>query len=234
MRQTIYRFIFLTILSFGFSYSNAGLDTNFDQEINNIYSEIGIEKKLKKDIFRLSMIGFNQLQKNKILKDESIITIIDFSKPSTEERLFVVDLEDKKILHSSLVAHGKNSGWDIADKFSNISGSLMSSLGFFLTSDTYYGKHGYSLRLRGLESPFNDKAEDRAIVIHKANYVSKDFIKKYGRLGRSWGCPALPVKTAGTIIDEIKSGTCLFIYAENDDYLNTSKILNNDSQKDKQ
>jgi hypothetical protein len=182
MRQTIYRFIFITILSFGFSYSTAGPATNFDQEINNIYSEIGIKQKLNKDTFRLSMIGFNQLQKNKILKDESIITIIDFSKPSTEERLFVIDLENKKILHSSLVAHGKNSGWDVANKFSNISGSLMSSLGFYLTSDTYYGKHGYSLRLKGLEAIFNDKAEDRAIVIHKAGYVSEQFIKKYGHL----------------------------------------------------
>jgi hypothetical protein len=171
------------------------------------------------------MIGFNQLQKNNILKDESIITIIDFSKPSTEERLFVIDLENKKILHSSLVAHGKNSGWDVANKFSNISGSLMSSLGFYLTSDTYYGKHGYSLRLKGLEAIFNDKAEDRAIVIHKAGYVSEQFIKKYGRLGRSWGCPALPVRSARTIIDEIKSGTCLFIYAEDENYLKNSKLL---------
>jgi len=169
---------------------------------------------------------YNKLQKEQVLKDESLITIIDFSKPSTEERLFVIDLTDKKILYSSLVAHGKNSGWNIPDKFSNISGSLMSSLGFFLTSDTYFGKHGYSLRLKGLESPFNDKAEDRAIVIHKARYVSRDFIKKYGRLGRSWGCPALPVKSARTIIDEIKSGTCLFIYAEDDEYLSNSKFLN--------
>ena len=102
----------------------------------------------------------------------------------------------------------------------------MSSIGFFRTSETYYGKHGYSLKLRGLESAFNDKSEDRAIVIHKASYVSEEFIKKYGRLGRSWGCPALPVKSAGKIIDEIKNGTCLFIYAKNEDYLLNSNILN--------
>ena len=200
----------------------------FDEKINKIYEEIGIEKNLDWEIFKLSMIGFNRLQKNNFIQDESIITIIDFSKPSTEERFFVLDLENKKILHSSLVAHGKNSGWNIANEFSNKSGSLMSSLGFFLTSNTYYGKHGYSLRLKGLESPFNDKAEDRAIVIHKARYVSGEFINKNGRLGRSWGCPALPVENAVKIIDEIKSGTCLFIYAKNEDYLMNSKILNQD------
>lgn len=198
----------------------------FDEKINKIYEKIGIEKKLDWEIFKLSMIGFKRLQKNNLIQDESIITIIDFSKPSTEERLFVLDLENKKILYSSLVAHGKNSGWNMANEFSNKSGSLMSSIGFFLTSNTYYGKHGYSLKLKGLESPFNDKAEDRAIVIHKARYVSKKFIKKYGRLGRSWGCPALPVESAGKIIDGIKSGTCLFIYAKNEDYLLNSKLLN--------
>jgi hypothetical protein len=197
----------------------------FESEISTIYEGLDIAEKLDQEIFRLSMIGFNNLKQENEFQDISIITIIDFSKPSTEERLFVIDLKKKKVLYSSLVAHGKNSGWNFANKFSNVSGSLMSSLGFFRTSDTYFGKHGYSLRLEGLESSFNGKAEDRAIVIHKARYVSEGFIKKYGRLGRSWGCPALPIDSAKTIIDEIKSGTCLFIYADDDNYLNNSEVL---------
>jgi len=204
---------------------NKVISMTFDQRVNKLYEDIGIEKKLDWEIFKLSMIGFNRMQKEELIQDKSIISIIDFSKPSTEERLFVLDLENKQMLYSSLVAHGKNSGWDIANEFSNKSGSLMSSLGFFLTSDTYYGKHGYSLRLKGLESLINDRAEDRAIVIHKARYVSQEFIKKYGRLGRSWGCPALPVESAEKIIDEIKRGTCLFIYAKDMDYLLNSKYL---------
>jgi hypothetical protein len=200
-----------------------------EEKINKIYEESGIEEKIDWEIFKLSMIGFNQLQKSNLIEDESILTIIDYSKPSTEERFFVIDLKNKKILYSSLVAHGKNSGWNMANDFSNQSGSLKSSIGFFMTSDTYYGKHGYSLKLKGLESSINDNAEDRAIVIHKARYVSEVFIKKYGRLGRSWGCPALPVKSAGKIIDEIKNGSCLFIYAKNEDYLSNSILVNNKS-----
>ena len=222
----MYRLIVLSLFFFGIRDSDALFALNSDIEINNVYLEMGIEEKLDWDVFRLSMIGFKNLEQNNNLMNSSIITIIDYSKPSTEERLFVIDLENKKILHSSLVAHGKNSGRNIANRFSNKSGSLMSSLGFFLTSETYYGKHGYSLRLIGLESQYNDKAIDRAIVIHKARYVSEDFIDKYGRLGRSWGCPALPVKNASDIINEIKDGTCLFIYGEDESYLENSKVLN--------
>jgi hypothetical protein len=222
----MHRILFITSALLIFWNSGVSNPSDIDKELHTTYTESGIEDKLDWDIFRLSMIGFQNLQKKKLIDNPTIITIIDYSKPSTEERFFVLDLNNKKILHSSLVAHGKNSGWNLADKFSNISGSLMSSLGFYLTDETYYGKHGYSLRLKGLESPFNDKAEDRAIVIHKARYVSEQFIKKHGRLGRSWGCPALPVQNAHTIIDEIKRGTCLFIYAEDDNYLENSKLLN--------
>jgi hypothetical protein len=227
--KNMFRIIVFLIFVTGIWNSDAAIASDAAKEINNIYMEIGLEEKLDWEIFRLTMIGFDCLEREEKLPNKSIITIIDFSKPSTEQRLFVLDLENKKILHSSLVSHGKNSGWNIANEFSNKSGSLMSSLGFFLTSETYYGKHGYSLRLIGLEFPFNDKAKERAIVIHKARYVSEEFIKKYGRLGRSWGCPALPVKSARTIIDEIKSGTCLFIYAKNEDYLKNSVVLNQKS-----
>jgi len=220
------KLIFSTILIICIWFTDDVNGMISNEKIIKLYQEIGIEEKIDLEIFKLSIIGFNQLKKIQTIDDDSILTIIDYSKPSTVERFFVIDLQNKKLLFSSLVAHGKNSGWDLADEFSNRSGSLMSSLGFFLTAGTYYGKHGYSLKLKGLESSINDKAEDRAIVIHKARYVSKEFIKKYGRLGRSWGCPALPVNSSDKIIDEIKDGTCLFIYAQSEDYLLNSKLLN--------
>ena len=134
----------IVIIAFTFFYifiSDIRGASLFENEISTIYEETGIAKKLDLEIFRLSMIGFNNLKQLNEFQDISVITIIDFSKPSTEERLFVIDLEKKEVLYSSLVAHGKNSGWNFANKFSNVSGSLMSSLGFFRTSDTYVGMH---------------------------------------------------------------------------------------------
>ena len=221
--------LLLLMLFSGFWISDSMDKIISDQKISKIYEEIGLENCLDWDIFKISMIGLSRLQKNNVIPNNSIITIIDYSKPSTEERFFVLDLQNNKILYSCLVAHGKNSGWDKAKDFSNQSGSFKSCLGFFLTSDTYYGKHGYSLKLKGLESTFNDKAEDRTIVIHKASYVSQEFIAINGRLGRSWGCPALPVEIAVKIINEIKNGTCLFIYANNSDYLLKSTFIINES-----
>ncbi len=144
--------------------------------------------------------------------NNNIITIIDYSRPSTEKRLFVIDLNKNKLLFESLVAHGKNSGMDYATSFSNEVQSLKSSPGFYSTAETYQGKHGYSLRLDGLQKGINDHARQRAIVVHAANYVSENFINNTGRLGRSWGCPALPTKLNKAIIDCIKNGTCLYIH----------------------
>ena len=132
------RILFITSALLIFWNSGVSKPSDVDKELHDTYTESGIEDKLDWDIFRLSMIGFQNLQKKKLIDNPTIITIIDYSKPSTEERFFVLDLDNKKILHSSLVAHGKNSGWNVADKFSNISGSLMSSLGFYLTDETYY------------------------------------------------------------------------------------------------
>ena len=154
--------------------------------------------------------------------NEDIVTIIDFSKPSTEKRLFILDLEKQKILYHTYVAHGKNTGQNVATKFSNNKGSNQSSLGLFRTAESYQGKHGYSLRLDGLEKGFNDNARSRAVVMHSASYVSEGFIQKHGRLGRSWGCPALPVELSKEIIDLIKEGSCLYIYADDSNYLENS------------
>jgi hypothetical protein len=124
-----------------------------------------------------------------------------------------------------LVAHGKNSGENFAESFSNVPESLMSSPGFFITAETYTGKHGYSLRVDGLEKGINDNARVREIVIHGADYVSDDYIKKYGRLGRSWGCPALPAALSNKIIDKIKEGTCLFVYSTDKNYNKNTEFL---------
>jgi len=157
----------------------------------------------------MAMQGYNHMEH---LKKKNLLTIIDFSKPSTEKRFLVIDLEHKQLVYHCLVAHGKNSGENRAISFSNQARSLKSSLGFFMTAETYSGKHGYSLRLDGLEKNINDNARSRDIVIHGADYVSQPFIKKQGRLGRSWGCPALPIELSKEIIDMISGGSCLFIY----------------------
>jgi len=192
-------------------------------DIKTLYQDCNLDSLLSFEIFRLAMTGFEKITD---LPNKKIITIIDFSKPSVKERFFVIDLENKRILFKSLVAHGKNSGENNAKSFSNESKSLKSCLGFLLTSETYIGKHGYSLRLDGLEPGINDNARSRAIVIHGADYVSNDFANQHGRLGRSWGCPALPINSSKIIIDKISNGSCVFIYGNDPEYFKSSKILN--------
>lgn len=172
--------------------------------------------------FRQAVAGYNKIEK----KSRSILTLIDFTKPSTEKRLFVFDMKEKKLLYSSVVSHGKNSGENYATSFSNKVGSYQSSLGFYLTGSTYQGKNGYSLLLDGLEEGINDRARERAIVVHGAAYANPSVCKS-GRLGRSFGCPALPQALAKPVINAIKGGSVLFIYANNKEYMAKSTILPN-------
>jgi hypothetical protein len=153
-----------------------------------------------------------------------VLSIVDFSLPSTKKRLFVIDLVNGRLLFNTLVAHGRNSGRLTATRFSNRDNSLMSSLGFYLTGDPFIGQHGYSLRLEGMEKGWNDHAWQRAIVLHSADYVSEEHIQQWGTLGRSEGCPAVPEEMDGAIIDQIKGGSCLFIYAPNQRYLHRSEL----------
>lgn len=169
--------------------------------------------------------GMKYLQAQNKLYNDSILVIIDYSKPSNRKRLWAVDIKNQELLHSALVAHGRNSGLITPDKFSNTVHSNMSSQGFFITGETYYGKHGYSLRLDGIEPGINDNARSRAIVIHSADYATVDFVRQYGRLGRSFGCPALPPSKSRDIIDTIKNGACLYIYANDQEYAAKSKVL---------
>ncbi len=167
------------------------------------------------------------------LQNDTVLTIIDYSLPSTEKRLFVLDIKNNKLLLNLYVAHGKNTGINYAESFSNRKGSNMSCLGFFVTKNTYMGKHGYSLRLDGLEMS-NNNALERAIVIHGAYYVTPLFIEEQGRLGRSFGCPAVPYDDSKNLIDIIKDGSCVFAYFPSEDYLSHSKILmlaQNDTNK---
>ena len=177
------------------------------------------------DVMKYALAGYAQLNSEGKLANKDIITIVDFSKPSTEERLFVINLKTKKVIAKSLCAHGKNSGEVWAEKFSNNSESYQSSLGFFVANETYCGSNGFSLKLDGQEPGINDKARDRGVVIHGADYVSKDFIASTGRLGRSQGCPALPIEKNAKIINLIKGGTCFFIYHPNKNYKKQSAFL---------
>lgn len=165
----------------------------------------------KMESFTKALEGFYSLKaQGKITKD--ILTLVDFSLSSNTKRLWVIDLSTNTILFHSLVAHGKNTGEEFANRFSNKAESFKSSLGFYITGEIYTGKHGKSMRLDGQERGVNDNARNRAVVMHGADYVSESFIKNHQRLGRSQGCPAIPVELTDDIIDAIKDKSCLFIY----------------------
>jgi hypothetical protein len=176
-------------------------------------------------LLQTALAGYEMLVEEQSVSRPEVITIIDFSLPSNKERLWVLDLIQGKVLFHCLVSHGRNSGELMAENFSNIPGSNASSPGFYTTGETYIGKHGLSLTLDGLETGINDKARTRAIVIHGADYVSSDFIRNYGRLGRSQGCPAVPVELSKDIIQTIKGGSCLFIYVPETSYTSNSQII---------
>ncbi|AWW31569.1 hypothetical protein DN752_16350 [Echinicola strongylocentroti] len=183
------------------------------QKVRNHLDGMKAKTTISPKALEMGINGFLKLSAKGSVSPDKPLTIIDFSLPSSQKRLWTVDPITGKILHHTYVAHGRNSGGLMAKKFSNTHSSYMSSLGFYRTAETYSGKHGYSLRLDGIEKGVNDQARQRAIVIHGAEYANPEFIKKYGRLGRSLGCPALPMNQYKAIIDSIKEDGCLFIYA---------------------
>ncbi|HEY0654376.1 MAG TPA: murein L,D-transpeptidase catalytic domain family protein [Chryseosolibacter sp.] len=176
------------------------------------------------EAFDAAVAGYHALQDSLGVFDRDVVTIIDFSQPSTVRRLWVIDLRSKEVLLNTLVAHGRNSGIAMATHFSNKHESLQSSLGFYRTGQTYLGRHGISLLLHGLEPGINDHARSRAIVVHGADYVSDRYIQVAGRLGRSQGCPAVPMEDHRKLIETIKGQTCLFIYAPVEEYASRSKL----------
>ncbi len=186
-----------------------------------LYDEMQLDNIVNYSAFEQVMVGYNKIN----AKNRDIVTLIDFSKPSTEPRLYIFDMKHHRLLLTSHVSHGRNSGDNYATSFSNENGSYKSSLGFYLTENTYQGKNGYSLILNGLEKGINDNAKQRAIVIHGAAYSNPSTIVSSGRLGRSLGCPALPLAVSQSIINTIKGGTILYIYADNKNYMARSSIL---------
>jgi hypothetical protein len=194
----------------------------------DIYSFLNLSQLgLSYEAYQLAFKGFNKLKSDGKLLNSSILTIIDFSQSSNNKRMYVLDLYKKVLLYNTYVAHGKNTGDEFAEKFSNIPGTFQSSLGFYITENMAIGpKVGLSLILKGLEKGFNDKARDREIIIHGADYATEDFIQQHGRLGRSFGCPSLPPDLIKPVAETIKDGTCLFIYKHDDNYIHKSAVLN--------
>lgn len=196
----------------------------FDEQALSIYNLAGLATTgLDYQVFLKGLTGYQNLKgMNLIQGTKAILSVVDLSMPSTAKRLWVIDLSAHKILFNTLVAHGRGSGEKMAEKFSNTPSSNQSSVGFYTTAEVYSGKHGRSLRLDGLDAGLNSMARERAIVVHGADYVSQDVINATGRLGRSQGCPALPMDLFSDIINDIKGNTLLFINGqgvENSQYL---------------
>jgi hypothetical protein len=196
-------------------------------EITDHYSQWNLSVTgLSKQAFNYALKGYRYLLQKNMLGNTGVITIVDYSRPSSEKRLFVLDMNEGKILFQTLVAHGRNTGYIYAKDFSNAASSLKTSLGFYITANTYTGSNGYSLKLKGCEKGINDKAMERAIVMHGADYATENFLHHNGYLGRSHGCPAVPEKLSKEIIDVIKNGSCMFLYYPAKKYTRNSKILN--------
>jgi hypothetical protein len=217
------KLLFLLILSSVFtidSYCNKFLvpENGIEKKVVHLTEKLNINN----EAIRLAVKGYEKLKELGRIGNMRYLTIADFSKPSSEERLFVIDMLLEQIVIKTLVAHGRNSGTLFANSFSNKNESHQSSLGFYLTGNAYVGKHGSSLELNGVEEGINDQAKNRAIVIHGADYVSNEFIKQQGYIGRSLGCPAVPNNKIMEIINTIQGASCMFIYAPNKAYLSKS------------
>lgn len=226
MRKIVIYLLFLLVPI----VNNAGVNELGSEEIvnNDIYSLVNLaDTGLSRDVFLMAVKGLKKLDVSGKLRNANILTIADYSQSSNKKRLYVIDLKNKKLLYNTYVAHGRNTGDEFAKSFSNVEGSFKSSLGFYVTEKPIVGPHtGFALLINGVEKGFNDHAIKREIIIHAAEYASENFIKKHGRLGRSYGCPSLPPDMNKPIIETIKGGTCLFLYNPNKDYIGKSALLN--------
>jgi hypothetical protein len=208
-------FIAWALLALPFTAAaNVGTDdvkskSQIEYDIRQSYHKIGLNDVVDFDLYRNAYHAYASADGRK----KPLLTIIDYQKPSTEKRFFVIDLDRYKLMYNTYVSHGVNSGLETATQFSNVVSSKQTSLGTFLTDDTYHGSNGYSLRLDGLSEGKNDRARERYIVVHGADYVSESFIEQNGYLGRSWGCPALAPELTQEIIDLIKGGSVIYASA---------------------
>ena len=208
------------------STTTSNIKLTVDEEINHAYAEFVEKNTSVPDLesFKNGMLGFYKLE-NKNLVEKQILTIIDFTLSSTKKRMWVLDMSSNKVLFNTVVAHGKNTGGEFATNFSNKVNSLQSSLGFYVTGETYIGKNGYSMFIDGMEKQFNSKARERYVVVHGADYANPSFVNKLGRLGRSYGCPALPTALTNDIIDVIKDKSVIYIHSADKAYLQNSDMI---------
>jgi hypothetical protein len=197
------------------------------EEADALYDSMHLKKwGLSKKAFEYAWKGYKQLLDERQLNNDEVLSICDFSQSSRRKRLYIIDVAEKKLLLNTYVAHGRNSGGEYARSFSNKDESHKSSLGFYVTRNTYYGDHGLALKIDGLESGINDRADKRNIVIHGSQYVGANYLRNNKMNGRSFGCPAVPAKDTQKVIYTIKDGSCLFIYHPTKVYLTRSRILN--------
>ncbi|MGY5849887.1 murein L,D-transpeptidase catalytic domain family protein [Salegentibacter sp. F14] len=199
----------------------------FSETVATAYSEFS-EKNTSMpalNVFERAMAGYSKLEQSGKVRNQ-LLTVIDFGLSSTDKRLWILDMTTKNVLFHTYVSHGKNTGGEYATKFSNTVNSLQSSLGFYITGKTYYGKNGLSLYLDGQEKGFNHNARKRYVVVHGADYAEPSFIDRIGRLGRSYGCPAVPNSIAKDLIERIKGKSVIFIHREDRNYLEKSQLLN--------
>lgn len=244
MKYRILTVVGVLIFSFAFS-STAEINNSKDSKIN---PELSLEIKVKKSfeekvadlykifsvnnstmpnlpVFEKAISGYTQLDEAGKVSNP-LLTVIDFNLSSKKKRMWILNMDTKEVVFNTYVAHGRNTGGEFASNFSNKVNSHQSSLGFYVTGETYYGKNGLSLFIDGMEKGFNSKARERYVVIHGADYAEPEFINRYGRLGRSYGCPAVPNKIAKNLIHKIKGKSVVYIHKSNEDYLNKSGFLN--------
>lgn len=224
-KQSVITLVMGLLFSWHIGQAKKG-DSESRRKAKSLYQKMqdGGESLPDSDVFLKAFEGYQKLLAEGKCKKE-VLAIVDFRISSTKKRLWVIDMAAGKTLHHTLVSHGQQTGYEYAKNFSNIPSSHQSSIGFYVTDQTYYGKHGLSLRLQGVEKGFNHKAYQRAIVMHGANYVSADFIQRHGRLGRSYGCPAVPQGEHKPIIQALKDQACLLIYYPDQKYERESTLI---------
>jgi hypothetical protein len=192
-----------------------------------LYMDMKLESKgLDEKAFEYAWRGYHNLLKKGLIRKKTVLSICDFSQSSCSKRMYVIDVQHRRLLYRTYVAHGQKSGSEYATNFSNDQDSYMSSLGFYITQRTYFGHNGLSLKLNGVDSGYNDQAMKRKIVLHGSSYVSDTYINQKGTIGTSLGCPALPAAISGRIIRAVRGGSCLFIYHPTPQYLDNSLVIN--------
>lgn len=244
MKYRILTVVGVLIFSFGFS-STAGIDHSNETGITEkLPLEVDIKKSAAEkvvelyelfslknatmpqlDVFEKAISGFMKLDEAGKVANP-LLTVIDFNLSSTKKRMWILNMDTQEVVFNTYVAHGRNTGGEFARNFSNKQNSHQSSLGFYVTGETYYGKNGLSLFIDGMEKDFNSNARARYVVIHGADYAEPSFIKRIGRLGRSYGCPAVPNKIAKELIHKIKGKSVVYIHKNDENYLSNSDLLN--------